>query len=68
MLAMQARNQSENRFGGLAVEISRGLIGQQKLGAGDERAGQSYTLLLAAGKFAGAVMGARLKSNFTQPA
>ena len=42
----------ENRFGRLSVKIARRLIGQQELGTGDERAGQSHPLLLSARKLA----------------
>jgi hypothetical protein len=48
VLAMESRNQSKNRFRRMSVEIARGLIGQQQLGTGDERPGQSHPLLLAA--------------------
>ena len=68
VLAVQPRNQIENRFRCLAVEISRGLIRQQQLGAGDERAGQSHPLLLSARKLPGAMMRALLQSDLTQPA
>ncbi len=52
VLAMQSRNQFENRFRCVSVKVSRRLIRQQQLGTGDERAGQSYALLLSARKLA----------------
>ena len=52
VLAVQARNQFKNRFRRMSVEVSRGLIGQQQLRTGDERAGQSHPLLLSARKLA----------------
>ena len=52
MLAMQSRDQIKNQFGGTAIEIAGGLIGQQNLGPGDERPGQRKALLFASREFA----------------
>ena len=52
VLAMQARNQRENRFRRLAIQVAGGFIRQQQLGSSDECAGQSHPLLLSAGKLA----------------
>ena len=68
VLAVQTRNQSENRFRRLSVEVAGRLIGQQQLGTGNERSCQSYPLLLTAGKLAGAMMGALLQTDLAQPA
>src|ERR1700733_2237136 len=64
---MEPRDQIKNRIRGLAIKVTGWLIGQQDFGLGDERAGQSYTLLFASGKFAGAVMRTLFESNFAQP-
>jgi hypothetical protein len=65
---MQSRNQFENRFRRLSVEIPGRLIGQQQLRTGNERSGQSHPLLLAARKLSRAVMRALLQPDLTQPA
>jgi hypothetical protein len=39
MLAVQLLDEGEDRFGGFAVEIAGGLVGEKEFGAGDERAG-----------------------------
>ncbi len=64
---MEPGNQIKNRVRSLAVKVSGRLIRQQDFGLGDERAGQSYSLLFSPGKFAGAMMRTRLKSHFAQP-
>jgi len=48
MLAMEPRDQSENRFRRLSVQVPRGLVGQQQLRTGDEGAGKCDSLLLTA--------------------
>ena len=63
VVAMQPGDQFENGLGGPAIQVTGGLIGQQELRLGDERTGQSHTLLLAAGKLSRTVMPATLKSN-----
>ena len=68
MLAVQSRNQFENGFRGAPVEIARRLIGEEHLRLRDERPCESQSLLLASGKFAGAMMAARFESHFAQPA
>lgn len=68
MLAVQPRNQAENSFRRLSVQVTRWFIGQQQLGPGDERTGQRNPLLLAARELSRAMMRALLQSNLTQPA
>jgi hypothetical protein len=68
VLAMEPSDQIENRFRRVPVQITGWLIGQQQLGAGDERAGQRNSLLLSARKLSGAVMSALFQSNLAQPA
>jgi hypothetical protein len=64
---MQPGDQRKNRVRRSAVEVPGGLIRQQDPGLGDERTGQSYTLLLAAGKFSGTMMRTLLQSYLVQP-
>src|SRR5215470_1809931 len=64
---MQSHDQREDSVCRLAVEVSRGFICQQDPGLGDERSGQSYTLLLAAGKFSRTMMRTLLQSYLLQP-
>jgi len=68
VLLVQSRNQFKNQLAGVSVEVARRLIRQQDLGLGDERASEGETLLLAAGKLAGAMVTARFQSNLAQPA
>ena len=68
VLAMESRNQCEYGFRSLSVQVSRGLIGEQKLRTANERTGQSHPLLLTAGKFPRPMMRALLQSDLTQPA
>ena len=68
MLAMKSRYQCKNGFRGLTVQVSRGLIGQQKPGTGDERPGQSHSLLLTTGKLSRTMVRTLLQSDLTQPA
>ncbi len=51
---------------GVAVEIAGGLVRQQKLRLIDQRSRQRRPLLLAAGKFAGAVGGATAQADAFQ--
>src|SRR5438067_2130237 len=55
-LAMKLFEEAEDFFGGGAIEVSGGLIGEKDRGLGDERAGDGDALLLAAGKLVGAVL------------
>ncbi len=55
--------QREDRFPRGAVEISSGLVGEENFGPVDERAGDGGTLLLSAGKFAGAVADALTEAD-----
>ena len=50
-LAVDAREQVEDRAGGFRVERGGRLVGEQHLGLGGERAGDADALLLAAGEF-----------------
>ena len=68
VLAMESRDQRENGFRRLNVEVAGGLIGQQQFRSRNERSSQSHALLLSAGKLAGTVMPALLQSHLTQPA
>jgi hypothetical protein len=67
VLAMESRNQGENRFRSLSVQVSRRLISEQKLGTSDQRTGQSNSLLLTTGKLPRAMVCALLQSDLTQP-
>ena len=51
---------------GVAVEISGGFVGQQKLRTVDQSAGQRGPLLFAAGKLAGPMIHARLQADALQ--
>src|SRR6266436_1202084 len=64
---MQPGNQFKNRVRCAAVEVSGGLVRQQNFGLGDERPGQSDSLLLAAGKLTRAVMRTLLQTHLVQP-
>ena len=68
MLAVKSRNESENSFRRLTVQVSRRLIGEQQLGPGDECSSQRHALLFTAGKFPGTVVRALLQSDLAQPA
>jgi hypothetical protein len=68
VLAMESRDQCENRFRCLNVEVPGGLIRQQQFRSRDECPSQSYALLLSAGKLARTVMPALLQSHLLQPA
>ena len=63
VLAMQARDQFENRFRRLPVQVAGRLIRQQQPWTGNERPRQSYPLLLSARKLSRAVMSALLQPN-----
>ena len=60
-------DESGDAVAGFFVEVARGFVGEEVVGASDQCAGQNNALLLAAGEFAGAVVGARSQSNFIQP-
>src|SRR6266852_446723 len=64
---MYPGDQFKNRVRRSAVEVSGRLVCQQDLGLGDERPGQSYTLLLTAGKLSGTMMRALLQTYLVQP-
>jgi hypothetical protein len=52
---------------GLGIQAARGLVGQQQSRLANQRAGQRHSLLLAAGKLAGAVQSARFQAYFFEP-
>ena len=52
MLSVQSGDQVKNCVCGSLIEIACRLVCQQQLRTSDERASQSYSLLLASGKFA----------------
>ena len=56
-LAVELSEELHHLFGGLGVEGSCGLVGEDYFGIGDECAGDGYSLLLAAGHFVGVVGG-----------
>lgn len=55
---MQFVENVHDLLAGFAVEVSRGFVGEDQLGAVHDCAGDGYTLTLAAGKFVGSVFGA----------
>jgi len=63
MVVMKARNQCKNCFGGVAIEIPGGFVGQQDLRLGDQCPSQSHALLFATGKFSGTVMSTLFQSD-----
>ena len=67
MLTMQLRNQIENALCRADIEIARGLVGKKQLWFRDQGSGQRDSLLLAAGKLAGAMMNPVSQSHFAQP-
>ena len=67
MTLVQPLHQIEDVVGGGLVQVAGRLVGQQQPGIVDQRAGQSHTLLLAAGELARAMFAARLKANFLEP-
>ena len=64
---MQTLDEGEDDFGGPVVEVTGGLVGEEELRFGDERAGEGDALLLAAGEFAGAVVGAVGEFDLCKP-
>jgi len=67
MLAVQASDELEDDIGSSSIEIAGGLVRQKDLGPSDQSPSQGKPLLLTAGKFAGAMVSARLQPDFTQP-
>ena len=58
VLAVQHLQQVQHLVGGLAVEVAGRLVADQQGRIGDQRAGDGDALRLAAGQFAGLVLGA----------
>src|SRR6185369_15575244 len=54
-LAVEAAHEIDDLAPGGAVEVRRGLVGQDQRGLADQRAGDGHALLLAARQLAGAV-------------
>ena len=48
VLLGELQHQSENLFGGTAVEVACGLVGEYAIGLGDQCAGDGYALAFAA--------------------
>jgi hypothetical protein len=67
MIAMQPRDQLEDRFRCAGIEISGGLVGQQDFRLSDERSGQGDALLFTARKLSGPVMRTLFQAYFAQP-
>ena len=67
VLGVQPLDEGEDGFGGFAVEVAGGLVGEEKPGAGDEGAGETDALLLAAAEFAGAMVGAGGEADLVEP-
>src|SRR5262245_2596767 len=55
-LPVQPVDEREHLFRGLAVEVTRRLVGEQHLGVGDDRARDRHALLLAARELARVVL------------
>ena len=62
-LRLKFAEKREDGFAGGGVEIAGGLVGEENFGAIDERAGDGDALLLASGKFRGAVAEAMRQAN-----
>ena len=58
VFGVQSLDEGEDGFGGFAVEVAGGFVGEEKPGAGDEGAGEADALLLSAAQLAGAMIGA----------
>jgi len=67
MAYMQTFDQFKNAACGGFIQIACWFVGQQEARVVDQRAGQRHTLLFAAGKFAGTMIGAIFKANFFEP-
>lgn len=63
---IQRFEQGRDFLAGGAVEVAGGFVGQQHRRAHDRGAGDRHALALAAGKFVGAVVGARLEAEILQ--
>ncbi len=63
---LEALEKIQNLGGGLLVEVTGRFVGEEILGLSDKGASEDYTLLLAAGEFAGAMVGAVGEANFSQ--
>jgi hypothetical protein len=57
---------SHNLYTGMAIQISRWLIGQDQRWPCNQRAGNSHALLLSAGEFCGPVIRPRKQSDQRQ--
>ena len=60
--------QAGDLVGGLAVEVAGGLVGQDELGLGHERAGDRDALLLPAGQLVGPAPQALAEADLLEPA
>ena len=67
MLAVQLLDEGEDGFGGFAVEVAGGFVGEKEARAGDEGAGKADTLLLSAAQLAGTMGGARGEADLVEP-
>ena len=67
MLPMQIGDQLKDGVRRAVVEIAGGLVRQQYFRLRDQSPGQRHSLLLPAGKFAGAVVRSGLEFHFAQP-
>jgi len=57
----------EDTAGSNLVKVACWLVGQEQAGVANQGAGEGDTLLLTAGEFAGAVIGAVFEANFVEP-
>jgi hypothetical protein len=64
---VQALNQCKQGIRSLVIQISCGLISQQKPGRSDQRSGNRDSLLLAAGKLTRTMCGPVGQSHLIQP-
>ena len=67
LLAVELLDECEDGVGGGCVEVPGRFVRKQEFGLGDERAGERDALLLAAGEFAGAVVGAVRQADVVEP-
>ena len=64
---MQSFDEIKDLAGGRFVQVAGRFVGQQQPRIVDQGACEGYTLLLAAGKFAGPVIAAVFKANLFKP-
>ena len=66
LVLVQLLEQLHHLDGGLGVEGTRRLVGQDNLGLGNQRSGNGHTLLLSTGELVGIVLSPIEQSQFIQ--